>query len=198
MLLIMQSLLGWQWKIMNSNINLLAKKEDINLKEKKRIKILKIIAFSVLGVIALTVVILIILYSQLKLSTIKNDQESAIKNMSYLQEKSAKLVSINNRVSSISEINKNKKKYQDIIATLAKQIPNNIKVNGIDITTDEVSMRLASSSLYDIKILIDRMIVLAEAKNTIENLMIDSLSLNTKDNRYNLVFSAKLLWTKKR
>jgi len=178
---------------MNSNINLLAKKEDINLKEKKRIKILKIIAFSVLGVIALTVVILIILYSQLKLSTIKNDQESAIKNMSYLQEKSAKLVSINNRVSSISEINKNKKKYQDIIATLAKQIPNNIKVNGIDITTDEVSMRLASSSLYDIKILIDRMIVLAEAKNTIENLMIDSLSLNTKDNRYNLVFSAKLL-----
>ncbi len=178
---------------MNSNINLLAKKEDINLKEKKRIKILKIIAFSVLGATALTVVVLIILYSQLKLSTIKKDQESAIKNMSYLQEKSAKLMSINNRVNSISEINKNKKKYQDIITTLSKQLPSNIKVNGIDITTEEVNMRLASSSLYDVKILIDRMIALAEAKNTIESLMIDSLSLNTRDNRYNLVFSARLL-----
>ncbi len=178
---------------MNSNINLLAKKEDVNFKEKKRVKILKIIAYSVLGATALTVVVLIIFYSQLKLSNIKKDQESAIKNMTYLHEKSAKLMSINDRIKTISEIYKKKKDYQATIATLAKQIPSSVRINGIDITKDEVDMRIASSSLYDIKILIDRMITLADGKKTIQNLTIDSLSLNAKDNRYNLVFSAKLL-----
>jgi hypothetical protein len=178
---------------MNSGINLLSKKEDVSLKEKKRVKLLRIIAIACLSVTGLTIVTLIILYSQLKIASIKRDQESAIKNMSFLHEKSAKLMAINDRVGIITEVLKKRKDFQDTITVLEKQIATSFKINSIDISSDEVNMRLSSPSLYDSKVFIDKMETLAAQKKVIKDLTIESVNYDIKNNRYNLVISASLL-----
>jgi Tfp pilus assembly protein PilN len=178
---------------MSSGINLLSKKEDVSLKEKKRVKILRIIAGAMLGVTALVIVTLIVLYSQLKIASIKRDQESAIKNISFLHEKSAKLSAINDRVDVVTQVLKKRKDFQNTLTELTKQIPSGVKINGIDVSSDGVSMRLSATSLYDAKIFIDRMVALAEGKKIIKDLTIESFLLDTKNSRYSLVLSSNLL-----
>jgi Tfp pilus assembly protein PilN len=178
---------------MNSGINLLTKKEDASVKEKKRIKILRIIAGSCLGITALVIVILIFLYSQLKISSIKRDQESAIKTMSYLHEKSAKLNAVSDRVSMIEQVFKKRKDFRETITQLIKQLPVSVKVSGIDISGEQVSMRLYSNSLYDFKIFINRMEVLAGQRKIIKDLTVESLTLDAKNGRYNLSLDSSIL-----
>jgi hypothetical protein len=177
----------------NNGINLLSKKEDVSIKERKRIKVLQIIAGFCLGITALTILILIFLYTQVKISTIKKDQDSAIKNMTYLHEKSAKLNAVNDRLWSISEVIKNRKDFQATIETLSKQVTGQVKLNGIDISSTVISMRLSSTSLEDTKVFVDRMITLATTKKTIKDLTIETFAYDTKNDRYYLSISADLL-----
>lgn len=177
---------------MNSGINLLAQKEDVGAKEKKRIKYLRIVAGILLGIVAITIILLIIFYSQLKISSIKKEQDSAIKNISHLREKSAKLTAINDRIKNITQILKTRKDHQDLIDTILEQMSEKIKVKGIDISEEEIYIRLSSTSLYDIKVFTDKMIALARKKEVIKDLRIESFVVNVKNDEYNLLINSNL------
>ncbi len=178
---------------MNSGINLITKKEDVGLKEKKKVKIARIIAGCALGITVFTSIILFILYNQLQIASIKRDQESAIRNMTILREKSAKLDAVNDRVKSISDIVKKRKNYIGTINLILKQLPKDASIATIDLSSKAIDLRITSSSLLALNIFLDNMIGLAEKKELVSDLTIDGLSLDAKNNKYNLTVSSKLL-----
>ncbi|MCL4354634.1 hypothetical protein M1349_04175 [Patescibacteria group bacterium] len=177
---------------MNSNINLVLSKEGQTLKNKKKIKLLNGIALGLLLVVAATSVILFLLNTLNPLSSIKKDQLATINNITFLKERSGKLVIVNDRLKNISEINNKRKKFSPTIDYLIS-ILGNLKISFLEIDDKSISFSVSSYSLLEENDFLQKLIVKSSKKEMVQDLIIDSLTVNEKTGLYQLKLRATVL-----
>jgi len=177
---------------MNNNINLILSKEGQSLKKKKKIKLLNTIALGLLLVVAAVSVVLFLLNTLNPLSSIKKDQLATINNITFLNERSGKLVIVNDRLKNISEINNKRKKFSSTIDYLISQM-GNLKINFLELDNKSISFSVSSNSLLEENQFLQKLIEKSSKKEMIKDLMIDSLTVNEKTGLYLLTLRATVL-----
>ncbi|MCL4354326.1 hypothetical protein M1349_02520 [Patescibacteria group bacterium] len=177
---------------MNSNINLILSKEGQTLKNKKKIKLLNSIALGLLLSVAAASVVLFLLNTLNPLSSIKKDQLATINNITVLKERSGKLVIVNDRLKNILEINNKRKKFSPTIDYLIS-ILGNLKISFLEVDDKSISFSVSSYSLLEQNDFLQKLIVKSSKKEMVQDLIIDSLTVNEKTGLYQLKLRATVL-----
>ncbi len=178
---------------MNNDINLVSSQESTSLNEKKRLKMIRVTAVVSLTVVALSSILIFILYSSLSLSSIKKDQDSTLNSISFLHKKSAELAIINNRLTDITNILQKRKNYTNAIATIRQQMPAGVSTTDLEINKDNVVLIVSSNSLQSIDTFLNNVISLSQKQKVVSKIFIESLTVNEKSGSYSLSLSATLL-----
>ena len=178
---------------MNNNINLVGNQETESLKEKKRLRIVRIAAIGSLVFVTLTSLLIFILYSALSLSSIKKDQDSALNSISFLHKQAAELAVVNSRLTDINNILKKRKDYTKAITTIKGLMPDGVNISEIEVSKDDLAIVVTSNSLQSLNTFLTGFTNLAKKQQTIEKVFIESLTLNQKVGNYSLSLKATLL-----
>lgn len=177
---------------MNSDINLVSPKDDQSVIEKKRLRIVRNIAYVLAGIVVLFSIIVFIISTSFSNSSIKKQQESAINQLSMLKDKSAKVFVINNRILNIEKVLKQRNDFSSI-ESLLQIIPSSVKTNSLNFSEENISLTLISSSLLPLDDLINKYLDKVAKKQIIKNLSINSLNINEKTGNYFLTIKADFL-----
>lgn len=178
---------------MNSEINLISKNDAQAIKEKKRLKTIRAIAVVSLVFIALTSVLIFIISSQLSLSSIRKDENSTLQSISFLNKKAAKLAIMNDRLKDISDILQKRKNYISAINTLLQLMPPDVYTATLELDKKNVLLVVNSRSLLSIDKFLNSIIDLSSKKQTINGVIIESLTVNEKTGNYSLSIKIILL-----
>src|ERR1035437_451551 len=178
---------------MNNDINLISNKDTAFLKAKNRLKQTRTIAIISLVIIALVSIVVFIINSQTSLTGIKNDENSTLQNISYLNKKAAKLAIINNRLKDISDILGKRKNYTNAINTLLQLMPPGLSTSTLELDKKDVALVVNSNSLLLIDKFLNSIIDLSAKKQVIGSVTIESLIVNPKTGNYSLSVITTLL-----
>jgi hypothetical protein len=178
---------------MNNDINLISNKDTAFLKSKNRLKQTRTIAIISLVIIALVSIVVFIINSQTSLTGIKNDENSTLQNISYLNKKAAKLAIINNRLKDISDILGKRKNYTNTINTLLQLMPPGLSTSTLELDKKDVALAVNSNSLLLIDKFLNSIIDLSAKKQVIGSVTIESLVVNPKTGNYSLSVITTLL-----
>ncbi|MCL5434901.1 MAG: hypothetical protein M1405_00745 [Patescibacteria group bacterium] len=178
---------------MSNDINLVSNKDEASLKEKRRLKQVRMIAVVSLVVTALVSVLIFIINSQTSLSSIKKDEDSTLSNISYLNKKAAKLAIVNERLKNISDILQKRKNYTNAINTLLQLMPPDVYTATLELDKNDVFLVANSNSLLSIDKFLNGIIDLSSKKQVIGSVTVESLSVNAKTGNYSISIKSKLL-----
>lgn len=177
---------------MYNNINLLSNKNSEVLRKKKRVVISRIAAIGVLIALVLFSVAVFMLNNRMADSIELKERDSVLNNINILQEKEVRLRSINDRLQGIREILKKRKDYHGILTTVLQKIPDNALIEKLEVDSKAILLTVSSNSLLPIDGLINNLIDMAVKKEMITNLVLESLTLDTKKGNYLVNIKANL------
>lgn len=172
---------------------------DINLATGAKIlsegpyRILRLFAFLSLFIVAFTSIVAFFATSQISISSIKKDQNAALYSLSFLRDKEAKVLFLNDRLKNIESILKQRKNYLGTISLILRQ-GDNIFPTTLSVDKDKVELTVSSNSLLSINNFLDNLIASSSKHRIkIKDLTIESLTLNRQTSNYSLSIKAKLL-----
>lgn len=177
---------------MSDSINLVTAQTRENEKRKKRTYVLRVISLVFLSSVGLISVILFILNIRISVSPIKKEQTTIIQAISARGDKLAKYNLLNNRLKGIDGILKRRKSYAKALDTLISQIPQGAQASALTIEKSDVTFTVKSSSLLPINKFLKNVVELSSKKEIIRDMIIESLSIDTKTGVYSLSIKAKL------
>lgn len=177
---------------MINDINLLVGKDANYLRQKKLLSLVRIIAFTSLGIVAILSVIVFFLNSQFSLASVKSQEDAVLQNLSSFSKKQAKLFIVNNRITNIATILNRRADYYKILSLILDRVPTDVSINRIEIDKKKISLTVSSNSLSPINILINNFVDMVRKKETITSLVLNSLTLNAKTGRYSISLDASL------
>lgn len=175
----------------NTSINLLSHIDKDSEKQKRVIKIFNIIAVVILVFVGLSAIIVFFLNRQFSLSSLKTKQKEVAQKIAVMHKKEAKLIVINNRLKTISEILAKRPNFYKIINDVLEKVPPEVSIDKLTIDNNKISLSASSNSLLFVNNLIDNLTVLAKKKE-ITSLILNSLSLNQKTLRYSVLLEGVL------
>ncbi len=150
------------------------------------------ISFASLGIIALFSVIVFFLNNQFSPIEIKNQEDAVLQNLSSLSKKQAKLFIVNNRIGNITTILNSRMDYYKILSLILGKIPTELSIDRIEVDKKKISLTVSSGSLIPVNTLINNLIDMVRAKQTITSLVLNSLTLSAKTGRYSISLDASL------
>lgn len=178
---------------MNSDINLVSSKTNQIEKQLKNLKVLQIVAISSLAIVLLISILIFVITVTLPVESVKKDQEQTLSNISSLSEKLVKYSLINDRLSNISDIIKERKDYSKIANSILDKLPTGLSVDAMTIDSGTFSLVVSGTSLTDINSFIDDVSVLGDKGDIIKNLLLQSLIANADNGKYILTLQADIL-----
>ncbi len=179
---------------MNKDINLVSTKDSGELKHKKKIKYARIVAIISLLSVSFLAAFLFILSNQISLAQIKKDQSSVLQGISSLRTKAAKLSLLNDRLTDVQGILKERKDYTLQINSILGQIPPETTVRVLEIDDENgFSVSVESPSLVSLNDFINKITEVANKQSTIKRLRVDNLIFNEKAGIYTTTLKADLI-----
>lgn len=177
---------------MSDSINLVTAQTRENEKRKKRAYVLRIISLIFISFVGIVSIILFVLNARISLSSIKKDEVATVQAISAQKDKLAKYNLLNDRLKGIFEIVKNRKSYTNVLNTLLSQVPQRVGASSLSIEKDEVTLTVNSQSLLPINKFLNNVVELSAKKDVIKDMVIESLSIDSKTGIYSLSIKAKL------
>ena len=178
---------------MTNNINLVSNQTAASVKEKNRLKIVRISASVSLAVVALISIFIFIVNSQISLSSIKKDENSTIQSISFLNKKTAKLAIINNRLKDITNIMQKRRNYRRLISKFTEIMPGGVYPLTLEIDKNDILLIVNSNSLLLLDKFLNNTNELSLKKSYINGLSIESLTVNEKQGNYSLALRLKMI-----
>lgn len=176
---------------MDTNINLLLRTDESELRKKRRIKALNILAIILLFSIGLISLSSFILIQIINPESIRKQQAEVLQKISKFQNRQAKLLILNNRIENIDKILKTRKDLARTINTLLAKMPNGLTINTFDIDDKFVIIAAKSRSLHTIGEFMNNLTDMVRKKEVIKSLTLSSLVLN-EDNTYQISVKSEL------
>lgn len=177
---------------MNSSINLVTADTRENLKRKKRTYVLKIISIVFLIFVGFVSIILFFLNTSLSVSSVKKEEVATIQSISLQKDNLAKYNLLNDRLRSIKDILKGRKNYTNTLNVILDQIPQGVGTSSLNIEKNDVTITINAVSLLPINKFLNNIIELSAKKKVIKDMVIQSLSIDSKTGTYSLSIRAKI------
>lgn len=178
---------------MNDSINLVGAQETGNVRRHKRVFVLRVISLVFLSFVAVVSIILFVLNIRVSTSSIKNEQAFVTRNISLQKDKFAKLNLLNDRLKGIRQVLKDRKNYTATVNSILDQVPSGASASTLSINKDGITLTVASGSLLSINKFLNNVIDLSIQKRLIKDMVIESLSIDTKTGIYSLSIKAKTI-----
>jgi len=178
---------------MSPDINLISADDKRTLQVAKALLITRIVAVVLLFFISISAVVIFILNFANSTSSIKNQQNSVLKQLTTFKKKSANVALLNDRLRNISAITLKRKDYNpkiDKILSLASPV---VTPDSLALDENKISLRVSSNSLLNIGQFLDSLVNLSAKKDTLKNVTVDNLNVNVSTGIYSLSISAEIL-----
>lgn len=177
---------------MNANINLILPKDKDFLEKQRKGKIVNAIAI-IFPIIIGAISLVIFLFTQAMNPVAIRKQQAEITNkISQLQSKKIKLSIVKDRLDNIDELLKKRVNFAENISRLLSETPSELALVNLEIDRNEAILTFNSASLKSIDQFINNLIVMAEKKEVISSLSLDSLIFYGNDNNYLVALRSKL------
>lgn len=177
---------------MNSNINLILPKDKEFVERQKKGKVLNATAvvFPILiGIVSLAV---FLITQAINPTAIRRQQDETINEIAKLQDKKIKFFIVKDRLENIDGILKKRINFAENINNILSKTVSGVSLVNLDIDSKKVILTLSSLSLKSLDEFINSLIVMAERKEIIRSLKLDSLTFNEKENEYLVSLSSDL------
>lgn len=178
---------------MNESINLVKAEDKENLRRQRKIFILRIISLVFISFVGIVSIVLFILYTRISLSSIKKEQTQVTQNIVFQKDKLAKLSLLDDRLKGINKIFRDRKNYTTTLNLLLDQIPVGASAKSLNINKDGISLSITSPSLLPINKFLNNVVDLSSKKHSIREIVIESLSIDSKSGVYSLAIKAKII-----
>lgn len=178
---------------MNEDINLIPGKRKVALEQKSLIRKLRILAVVFLATVAFFSISLFLLKLQSPLPFLQREKNMALTNLSLLSQKTVKLFLVKNRLKEIAVIEKKRQRLDETINAVIEGVPQDVLLSSLNVGKKDVSITASSNSLSSVNIFLDRLVDKVLQKKVFSKITLDSLSLDSKGNRYIIAFTLQLL-----
>lgn len=178
--------------MMTANINLLLPKDNESLQRKKKAKKLNIAAVISVFSIGIMSLVIFLLIQAVNPSSINQEKEEVLGKLSQLQGRQAKLLAVNDRVSSITEILEKRRSLSKITSTFLEKVPDNLSIDQLEISNTAITMTSQSPSLFTIGELINNLTDMVRKKESISSFTLTSLVFNEGQRNYQLAIKLEL------
>lgn len=178
---------------MSNNINLVTGKTFDLEKQLKRIRILRITAIASLAIVSLISIALFIITVTLPISSVKKDQEQTVANIALLHKKLVTYSLINERIKNISGIISARKNYGKTSDIILSKLSPDLTIDSLAIEKNTLTIGISGQSLITINKFIDDILDLSNGGKTIKNLVVQSLLLNSGNEKFTLNMQADTL-----
>lgn len=175
---------------MSSGINLLVNNEAEVEKEKRRVAIFNKIAFGALGFVCIPSLILFLLNIQLGRETLNKNLAAAENRMKAEDQKAAKLLILENRLTDAAAIIKKRQNSHLVLDLLSANMPQDAKIDSLSVEKKTVTLTVSSSSLLTINTVLNTLNSMAKDKRLIDTVTMNSLILNEQEGRYAVTLDA--------
>jgi hypothetical protein len=170
---------------MNKGINLLTEKKiDKAGRLFQSLKVLRIIAVSLLFVVSLSSIILFILISFSPLPTLKQQEQERKIILSHFNSEIVKLHILNERLNTIDEIMSKRTSFDDKINLITSQIPSGVMLKSLTIEKNTINVILASNSLLSFDTFLNNVMNLSENKKESFRITINNLTQVERDSSF--------------
>ncbi len=169
---------------MNTNINLILPQDKEFFEQQKKIRTVNIIAIGFPIIVGFVSLIIFLITQSINPVSIKKQQEEVINEIAKFQDKKIKLFIINNRLDNIEGLLKNRRDLAENISTLLSKIPSTVTIRNLKIDNKEIILTVSSTTLGAIDELINNLIGMAEKKEIIRSVSLDTLTFGEDGNNY--------------
>lgn len=177
---------------MNTNINLIQPADKEFLEHQKRIRAANIVAVAFPILVGAMSLIIFLITQAIDPVSIRKQQEEVISEISKLQDKKINLFILNNRLDNIAGFIKNRRDFSENINTLLSRMPENVIIQRLEMDDKDLTFTISSASLRAIDDLINTLIDMAEKKEIISSVVLDTLTFNENDISYSVSLKSEL------
>lgn len=178
---------------MNDPINLVKAQDKENFRRARKIFILRIISLVFISFVGLVSIILFILYLRISPEAIRKEQSQVVQSIAFQKNKLAKLNLLNDRLRGINQVLRERKNYTTTLNSILSEIPQEARAQVLSINKSNVSLTVTSSSLLPLNKFLNNILELSEKKKYIREMVIESLTIDSKTGSYSLSIKAKVI-----
>lgn len=178
---------------MNSNINLLPKKQEKNAANKKIKTILWIIASFFLVSVSLSALVVFILKASSSVSSLKSEEEQLKVRIATLQQKNIKYSFLSDRLTFSSTIISKRPEFDKKLVQIIAILPQNLKVDQMSLDKSKFSASITTDSLSSSEILFDNIKDVVSNKKLFSKVNLSGITLNPQSGQYVFSITADLL-----
>ncbi|MEK7551584.1 MAG: hypothetical protein AAB532_03210 [Patescibacteria group bacterium] len=178
---------------MNKSINLVSNRNEQLERELLILKIVRVVAVSLLITISIVAIGAFIFSAQISISKIKEEENATLSQISALHDRLTTYYLIKDRVRNIASIISTRRDYSKHIDAILAKTPSTLSLEGINIEKDIISVSMSGNSLVSINKFIDDMSELGKEKKILNNVKLESLSLNVKSGEYTVIVKGEAL-----
>lgn len=165
---------------------------DINLasasgktKEKtKKLRNLRIGSFILLFFVGVLSVVVFLLNFLSPLNSIKAQQDAVLASITQSQDKAVKISIVNERVSSILKIYKERSDYTEVLDLVLSNVTEGIRISGLNIDKSSLSITISSISLLTLNNFLNSLVDSAKQNSQIKSVFMESLSASETSSAY--------------
>lgn len=178
---------------MQKEINLLPRKNLGILQQERTIIIVRAIAFLSVIILVTCFVGVFLLGKNYSIDTVNTQQNSVRARLQVLHNKTITYLTLQDRVRRIQTILKSRSLLEAKIETLQKQVPQDVLLKTLTVTTKTASLSVSSPSLSSLKSFLDNVTTLLKKKTIFSTLVIDNVNVDAKTGAYSVSVGGNLL-----
>lgn len=178
---------------MNDSINLIKAQDKENFRRERKVFILRIISLVFICFVGLISIVLFILYLRISPEEIRREQSQVVQSIAFQKNKLVKLNLLNDRLNGINQVLKERKNYTTTLNSILSQIPQEARAQVLSINKNNVSLTVTSASLLPLNKFLNNILELSERKKDIREMIIESLTIDSKTGSYSLSIKAKVI-----
>ena len=177
---------------MSNSINLISNKSVELEKELRRLKKVKIAAVICLVAVVLMAVLVFVLNFTFPLDSVKKDQQLTMANLTAMNTKLTTYALTKDRVSNIANIIAQRGNFIPQTSQILSKVPSDLSVGTLEVTNGSLKITVSGASLASMNKFIDDVTILSQKKNIIQNVVVQQLSLDVKNNKYSISIQADI------
>ncbi|MGH7245709.1 MAG: hypothetical protein ACREGI_02120 [Candidatus Levyibacteriota bacterium] len=178
---------------MDTNINLVRKKDESLLQKERTLFIARVGAVISVTFIFCFAVVLFLLSRDPTLPDLQAQQNHAVSTLSLLHPKTATNLLVQDRVKRINQILNVRSSFDQTVNDFQQQIPPELDLDTFSLTQTTVTVSVTSSSLQAIGKFIDNLTQMVKDKKILKSVTIDGIIADEKSGIYSLSISGTLL-----
>lgn len=178
---------------MNDSINLVKAQDKENFRRERKVFILRIISLVFISFVGLISIVLFILYLRISPEEIRKEQSQVVQSIAFQKNKLVKLNLLNDRLNGINQVLRERKNYTTTLNSILSQIPQEARAQVLSINKNNVSLTVTSASLLPLNKFLNNILELSERKKDIREMVIESLTIDSKTGSYSLSIKAKVI-----